>query len=116
MEAQVLSRRFPNINEVQPLNENDTPVMQDIYRVLEKHNALKRFGVTLLHEHFDLADDEIMMETTNVVKREQRLVTMKRSDAEQFDSIETSWCLETGVAVAKCRCDKYEGGHDHFEV
>jgi hypothetical protein len=31
--------------------------MQDLYEVLRKPNALRRFGITLLHQHFELAHD-----------------------------------------------------------
>jgi hypothetical protein len=116
MEAQVLSRKLPNIKEVIQLNEMDLPVMREIHDVLEKHGALKRFGVTLLHEHFDMSDDEVMMEVTNITTREQKLYVVKRSEADKSNSIEASWRLDTGLPVSNCRCDPAGSNHDHFEV
>ena len=36
-----------NINDVRAASEEDTQVFQELYQVLEKHNALRRFGITL---------------------------------------------------------------------
>ena len=117
MEAQVLSRKLPNIKEVTPLNERDMPVMKEIHDVLKKHNALQRFGVTLLHEHFDMSEDEVMMEVTNIATREQKLYVAKRTDPDVMNSIEASWRLDTGLPVSACRCDpRGNSSHDHYEV
>lgn len=52
----VLSQNeLPDIRDALPLGPDDEPLMVDLYQVLKKYSALKRFGITLLHKHFDLA-------------------------------------------------------------
>src|SRR5439155_5370351 len=68
-----------HINDVRPIDQSDAECLEEIRRVLEKHNSLRRFGVSLLHSHFDLADDELMLETTDVEKREHWVRPVKKS-------------------------------------
>src|SRR5437867_11090458 len=67
------------ISDVIPIDQSDAECLEEIRRVLEKHNSLQRFGVSLLHSHFDLADDELMLETTDVEKREHWVRPVKKS-------------------------------------
>jgi len=46
-----------NIDDVQPVNDGDTDCLVEIREVLRRHGKLDRFGVALLHSHFDLAND-----------------------------------------------------------
>ncbi|MCW3108646.1 MAG: hypothetical protein JWQ09_3152 [Segetibacter sp.] len=88
-------RKLVHISEVTPINEADKPVMDELYQVLKKHNALERFGITLLHEHFPIDDDEALIETTDSKNRTQTLITVKKKDITQMDVIESSWRLDT---------------------
>jgi hypothetical protein len=45
----------------EPLSSADLAVLEEVRQVLAMHGALRRFGVTLQHQHFDLADDEILV-------------------------------------------------------
>jgi len=36
--------------------------MKEMKALLAKHNALERFGIILLHDHFPIAEDEEMVE------------------------------------------------------
>jgi hypothetical protein len=69
---------FPDITEVKPADAADMGVLAEIQDVLKRHNALGRFGVNLLHQHFDMAKDEIMVEYTDVEARTQTLRVEKR--------------------------------------
>lgn len=116
MEVQVLSTRsLPSIENVEPLSQQDLPVIEDLYQILKKHGALQRFGITLLHEHFHVNDDEVLIETTNVERREQLIRPIKKELVEDLEAIETSWRLDTGKAVMNCKCVKFAWGHDHVE-
>jgi hypothetical protein len=53
---------LPDVTEVDPVDATDMAILAEIQDVLKRHNALGRFGVNLLHQHFDMADDEIMVE------------------------------------------------------
>ena len=47
-----------DIDEVERLSESDQACFDDIREALRKHGKLQRFGVTLLHSHFPVQDDE----------------------------------------------------------
>jgi len=115
MEAQIFSSKLPDITEVIELCDSDLPIMDEIYQVLKKHDALKRFGVTLLHEHFDVADDEVLIELTNRESRTQTIKPVKKDHPFLTDAIETSWRLDTGMPVMSCKCVKFGGNHEHHE-
>ena len=56
---------LPHIDDIDPLNVGDHKCMEELRDVLEKHGKLSRFGITLLHRHFDLSDGEILVEYTD---------------------------------------------------
>ena len=43
-----------HIADVRPIDDSDAACLNEIREVLEKHNALQRFGVSLLHRHFEV--------------------------------------------------------------
>lgn len=106
--------------QVKPLNEEDTPCLEEIRDVLKKHGKLDRFGITLLHKHFDLADDEMMMEEVDEQNRAQIIRPVKREDAlkAEGDFLETSWSLHEGEVLMGCRitCVRTGDGHSRQHV
>jgi hypothetical protein len=107
---------LPDIHDVAALSTDDAPLMQDLYDVLRKHNALRRFGITLLHQHFELAHDEVLVESTNRQTRTQTIEPIKVCEIKDLDAIETSWRLDTGEPVMSCKCIKYgPNEHQHQE-
>ncbi|HTD41105.1 MAG TPA: hypothetical protein VK671_10830 [Mucilaginibacter sp.] len=113
MEAQILSKRLVDIGDVEPLNATDLPIMEEIYNVLKKHNALQRFGVTLLHEHFEINEDEVLIEMTDRNTRTQTIQPIDKDHPLLIDSIETSWRLDTGLPVQSCSCIRFGDDHSH---
>jgi len=115
MEVQILSKKLPHITEVHPLSSSDKETMDKLYQVLKEQNALKRFGITLLHEHFEVREDEVLIEFTDIETRTQTIKPVSKSDPELLDAIETSWRLDTGVPIMGCKCKKYgTGDHSHY--
>jgi hypothetical protein len=49
-----------SINDVTPLNEADASMVEEVIGVLARHNARDRFGLMLLHQHFPVAEDEVL--------------------------------------------------------
>lgn len=106
---------LPEIDDVEPISDKDYEVLAELRAVLLKHSYHGRFGVCLLHRHFDLSDNEILMETTDP---EARVSTLKveHAAAASSGSIETMWrfspSLEPLVA-AHCvvRCRTIHDGH-----
>jgi hypothetical protein len=75
-----------HIADVRPIDEDDAACLEAVRHVLAEHGALDRFGIALLHSHFDVADDEMMLETTDAELREHRVRPVKRSYPEETDS------------------------------
>jgi hypothetical protein len=82
--------RSPDLNEVEPLGAADAPLLEELRAVLGRHDALERFGITLLHDHFDLDDGEQLLETCNPETRTLTIAPERiGSDASRI--VETSW-------------------------
>lgn len=98
---------LPVFAEAQPLGEADREFVEEIRAVLVKHSNQERFGLSLLHQHFPVQDDEILLETHDKESRELRVETVKRS-AIDFEVKETLWSLaqEKPVALQGCAEDK----------
>jgi hypothetical protein len=100
-----------DINDVTPLTEADAPLVDEIVAVLAKYNALERFGLMLLHQHFAVTQDEVLLETTDVTGRTQIIRPVPKSTLESMEYIETSWRLDSGHPVMHCSCATDHGTH-----
>lgn len=60
---------LPGVDGVVPLNDADNAVVSEIRDVLAKHGALDRFGLALLHSHFEVSDDEVLVESVDLEAR-----------------------------------------------
>lgn len=84
---------------------SDDALFRELAEVLLKHNALDRFGITLLHKHFDIAPNEALLETTDTAAREQKMTVINRADFDKLGAVETSWRLgPNGEALWGCVC------------
>jgi hypothetical protein len=90
-------------NELTPLDESDRICMDELREVLRRHNKLDRLGVMLLHQHFDVKVDEVLVEASEPRTRTLKSVVVKRSELPP-DVIDTSWSLSSGVPVALGKC------------
>lgn len=84
---------LPDIHDTKPLSAADRLCLNEIRDVLAKHGCLERFGVNLLHRHFEMAADEILIE--QVDEEGRRLVTKPVKvglvQAEMPTAYETQW-------------------------
>jgi hypothetical protein len=115
---------LPNISEVKPLSDHDAPVLREIREVLLKHGAIDRFGLMLLHKHFELQGGEELVEEVDVDRR--LLVSRPRAIQDGSHSIDTAWRfdnssenpLPTAVCFKKCRwkdgSSEHSGIMDHY--
>lgn len=106
-----------DIEDVEPMGEKDSDVLKELHGVLKKHGCLERFGIFLLHKHFEMDDGEMVVEYTDIENREQQLVVEKLSPENTSFSksrIETAWKFSTdsvtSVTVCVLRC-YYNNGH-----
>ncbi|MEU9447839.1 hypothetical protein [Streptomyces sp. NPDC048277] len=58
-------KRLPSFAEAEGLGPRDAEFVRDLVGVLAKHGNLDRFGLCLLHDHFPLAADEVLVETND---------------------------------------------------
>ncbi len=113
--------KLPDIDDVTPVVEKDQECLKEIRNVLLKYDCLNRFGISLLHDHFPMADDEILVEECDTEKRLLISRPMKRSEISDEEVIETNWRLDTGEPLSNCirRCRKISGlhsiSHRHIE-
>jgi hypothetical protein len=109
---------LPDIKDAMPLGEEDRACMVEIRDVLRRHGALQRFGLTLLHRHFELAEDEVLVESVDAKNRIIRQLPRKISSVNT--GIETSWRLDMFKELQHCetvcqvQCD-YDGVAYHIE-
>lgn len=115
----LIHNSFLSETQVKPLDDKDLPCLEELRDVLKKHNMLDRFGITLLHKHFDLADDEILIETVDEEERIQTIKPQKLEDVEKMgvSVLETAWSLYDGKTIMGCsrKCVQYSGGSHHSQ-
>jgi len=103
-----------HIDDIEPIGEADRAVLEEIRDVILRHGYTDRFGICLLHRHFDIDPDEVLVETTDVDKRVSSIEVGRRDDTPSDRFIETMWHFKSDKAKAgtECRlmCD-YAGGH-----
>jgi len=106
-----------DIGDVEPISEGDLTCLAEVREVLKKFGKRERFGVALLHKHFDMAEDEILVEHTN---KEERVLTIRPAKPETAGkTIETIWMLLDGEPKAMLGCRQYcgadvQGNHNSF--
>ena len=73
---------------------------------------LNRFGLTLAHKHFDLADDEVLVENTDEGSRTQEIIVKKKDDIVG-DRISTQFMFveDSRVVVSTMECIQVTNGH-----
>jgi hypothetical protein len=85
-----------------------------VRQVLRSYGKLERFGVALLHSHFSLAPDEIMLETSDEETRTLTLRPVRESEAGN-NKVGTIWMLRDGddITMTWCRqyCKRWMLGH-----
>jgi hypothetical protein len=93
---------LPHIDDVHDLDESDLACLSEIKKVLAKHDKLLRFGVSLLHDHFHVADDELLLETCDTENRTLMIRPVKRVDIPQAKMMPTNWRLDTDEILLGC--------------
>ncbi len=75
--------KMKHIDNVEPINDGDFDCIDEVRAVLEKYGALGRFGLTLLHKHFDVEDDEVLVEYCDEENRRLTLEPVKHADLDK---------------------------------
>lgn len=72
-ELKAPGKALPRFEETEGLGPQDAEFVGDLVAVLEKHGNLDRFGLCLLHDHFPLGEDEVLVETNDPRSRTLRV-------------------------------------------
>jgi hypothetical protein len=91
-----------DINDVEPLSDEDKRCFVELKEVLKRHGALQRFGVTLLHTHFPIYEGELLVEECDEESRTLTLRPMKRLGINEENLMQTNWRLDTGASMGGC--------------
>lgn len=98
---------LPTIESTEPVADSDQACLSDIQNVLRKHGKLNRFGVTLLHKHFPLADGEVMVESCDPASRTLTIKPVALESINEEHYVETCWRLDTGQPLMRCNIEVY---------
>ena len=111
----------PLLDDVEDLDGSDLVCFQEIAAVLQRHGKLDRFDLALRHGHFDVADDELLVETSDPISRTLSIEPYRSDSIPVGAGIrETVWSLELDGPVASQRCkqgclvdlkDKHSASH-----
>lgn len=95
----------PSFADAKPLGPEDNPFISELYALLERYGNTDRFGVVLLHDHFSVKEDEILLETNDPQARTLHLEVVKREDLSKGKF--TSWRLRgAGKVVGLSFCGR----------
>lgn len=99
--------------ELEVFTEKDAACFKDIRDVLIKHNALDRFGMCLIHKHFEMAEDEELTELTDEQGRKLTIVPRKKSEIDPASTTPTNWRFTAAneQPMVGCTCARNTGGH-----
>lgn len=95
--------KWSQINEaetVDGISAADSDCLREVRDVLAKFGALDRFGINLLHRHFNIQEDEILLEITDQNTRTQTVRPVKKSFRDQ-DLKVTAFRFVDGDQVGK---------------
>ncbi|MHC8326174.1 hypothetical protein [Pseudomonas sp. LB1P83] len=79
----------PSFADARPLGAGDESFIHDLHALLERHGNTQRFGIFLLHNHFAIKGDEIMLESNDPAARTLHMEVVKRTDLPEGKF--TSW-------------------------
>lgn len=105
---------LPDIADVPKLADTDYECLDAIRDVLIRYNVINRFGIHLVHKHFNVTPDEVLVEYTDVGARTLHSRVEKRAEeaAGLSSRIETMWTFVGDAATRVCdqQC-VYSNGH-----
>ncbi len=99
-------------SDVVPFSSGDEAVLREIQEVLERHGAAERFGVNLLHSHFDLGESELLLERIDLPGRSIVARPEASENVRDADLVATHWRLDDGEIRPLSYWHRYPSG-DH---
>ena len=96
-----------NLLDVAHLSETDSQCLNEIQSILNKYDLTQKFGVALLHKHFELDEDEMLIERTYL--KDKHLVTKpeKIGESNPDDLVTTMWRFDKDQRYGCSLCSRY---------
>ena len=94
--------QLPDIDDVPQRPDQDADCLAEIRRVLEKHGKLGRFGLFLMHSHFRLDPEEVLVEHCDINSRTLTIKPAHREALQPSAYKETMWRLDTNETTQRC--------------
>jgi len=106
-----------NIDNLPPFGASDLDCLREMQEVLARHGKSHIFGVNLLHKHFDLPEDEIMLERQDHTARTLQSEPIKLSELERIPHMVTGWRFDSGDIrpTGACATGPYRGHYRYME-
>jgi hypothetical protein len=117
-ERNALWNDLKDIEEVTPVGESDLSCLADVRDVLKRYGMQDRFGVALLHKHFELQPGEMLVEQTDKSARTLTISAMTPADVPA--TVGTIFRLDDGDGLdVFLGCMQYcgrdvQGNHNSF--
>jgi hypothetical protein len=80
--------------DVAPYGPGDSSLFLELREVLIRHGAIDRFGITLLHKHFEIREDETLVESVDAEGRTLTIHPEPINENEKDEGqggVATSW-------------------------
>jgi hypothetical protein len=90
------SHDLPRFEDAEPLGPQDAEFARDLKAVLEKHGNLDRFGLVLLHDHFSVDSDEVLVETNDPQARTLHVEVEKKGETKHAQPSQWRFVADSG--------------------
>lgn len=97
---------LPNFMETHELTDHDEKCLEELQSVIEKYNLTGKFGVSLLHKHFEIEKDEVLLEKNDPVTRELTSRPIKVASNMEESYAVTQWRFDNGNRYGCSYCAK----------
>jgi hypothetical protein len=89
------------------LNERDNQFFDDVYFLMKNKypEMIEKFGLWRAHQHFELEENEVFHETSDLNKRESTLRIIKKTDLPEHAFASTWKLTDRGPIAATWCCD-----------
>lgn len=97
---------LPTLTDVHELTQEDDSCLKEVQTVIEKYGLTSKFGVALLHKHFTIEDDEVLLERNDPKEKVLTSSPMKISELQKGDFATTIWRFDDGHRYGCSYCNK----------
>ena len=118
----ILHNELSDIQEVALITKDDSYCLSELKEIILKYGKENKFGISLLHTHFDLLENEMLVETINVKERVLTTTPVQVDEQRKKSLVQTVWCFSKDQSLVKgcesfCPRDdkgRHKGYKDHY--